>query len=847
MNAFESLVRRYVRLSLDQPWGPLVAIAVLTALAVLAGRSIEINTDLKSLLPEDAPSVQALEEARTRRGSTDNFVIAVESPNPEATARFIDDLAARLEAWDESESVSVSEDQSFFRDHVLLYLQVDELERIHDNVRRMIREAQGRENPLFVDLEASDDEPATDWHDSRVWISDAALDELGIARDEIGSLLPFLDDEAEPAADVPVSPPTAEEVEAARIRAARDALPEQYDDYRFSPDGRVAVVMARLAGRSTDIEYARSVYEWAERTITELDPSSYDPELRAEVSGAYRSFLEVRQVVSDMSTATSISIGLVLVLLIGFFRNLRSVVIVLTPLLCGVAWTLGLIDLVYGELNTLTAFVFAMLIGMGIDFGIHIYRRAQEEFHAGLDWEEAVTISITRTGRALLTATLTTVGALLTLTLAHFDGFKEFGIACGAGVALCLVAAVVVAPPLIGAFEKALPSKRRPPKADDGGGGRGVLLAVRIGAVIVAAVALWGATEARHVQFEYDFDNLEAPRDPDRIRYGQAIGRNRGSAPAIVLGESEEQMRAVHQVLRDERLREDGLIKSFVTVESLVPSGQDERMEVILDLYDTLDGRAVRNLGDDEREMADALRELTEVESFGADELPEHVRESLTERDGTFGSLGIIYGDYDSSDAREVMAFQEEFANIELPEGRVLVSSNGFIIADVVRYVQADGLHLGVYVALCLLVILFIDLRKPVGVIACLATLGAGILLTVAGMVVFDVKIGLYNMVVLPTVLGVGIDGSIHVYHRYLEEGRERLPRVMRTTGVAVIASSVTTAAGFFGLLLVEHRGVITIGALSVIGIIASLVAVVTLLPAVLSWVGRVHSSDVGH
>ena len=54
MNAFERLVRRYVRLCLDQPWGPLLAIAVLTALAVLAGRTIEINTDLKSLLPEDA-------------------------------------------------------------------------------------------------------------------------------------------------------------------------------------------------------------------------------------------------------------------------------------------------------------------------------------------------------------------------------------------------------------------------------------------------------------------------------------------------------------------------------------------------------------------------------------------------------------------------------------------------------------------------------------------------------------------------------------------------------------------------------------------------------------------------
>ena len=202
---------------------------------------------------------------------------------------------------------------------------------------------------------------------------------------------------------------TPEEIEADRIRRARQNLPEQYRDYRIAPHRRVAAFAANLQGRSTNMNYARDVYAFGQQTIEELDPTSFHPELRAQVVGVYRDFLQVDQITGDAMTATQISIVLILFLLVAFFRNGRSIYIVLLPLLAGVAWTLGLIELLYGHLNSLTVFVFSMLIGMGIDFGIHIYRRTQEEWRSGAEWDEALFLSTTRTGRALLTATVTTV------------------------------------------------------------------------------------------------------------------------------------------------------------------------------------------------------------------------------------------------------------------------------------------------------------------------------------------------------------------------------------------------------------------------------------------------------
>ncbi len=463
----------------------------------------------------------------------------------------------------------------------------------------------------------------------------------------------------------------------------------------------------------------------------------------------------------------------------------------------------------------------------------------QEERRSGEDWEEALFRAVGKTGRALLTATLTTVVSLGTLTLASFDGFREFGVACGLGVAVCLVASVLVIPPLVSASERVWASRDEGPSRAGAAGGAWVLTASRVGSLLVLAVVMFGALNARSVEFEYDFRNLSAPREEGRIRYGAALGRNRSSAPAVVLGRDSDQMREVHAELR-RRLREgDPYLKGFTTIATAVPGDQAARMAMVDEIYEVLDRRAVQNIDGDEGELIQEITALTDVDEFGPEDLPEWSRAMIEERDGGYGSLGLLYGDYADYDAREVAAFQERFESIEVGSGVVRVSSNGFIISDVVRYVQADGRNIAIYVTLGLFIVLMLDLRSVLGVVVCLSGLATALFLTIAGMVVFDLRLGLYNIVVLPMVLGVGIDGAIHIYHRYLEDGVEHLPSVMQTTGVAVIAASITTAAGFVGLLMVEHKGIRTIGALAVLGIAATLVAVLTTLPTLLALLGK--------
>lgn len=835
MTDFKSLAQRYVALSFRRPWLLLLIYMVSVVLAVIFGRP-EIKTDLAELLPDHAPAVLALEEARARRvGGNEFYTIAIESPDPRETVRFMDDIAERLRAWDVVESVQLARDRSFFREHALLYLPVSDLRRVKRNIQRMIRVELDQQNPLFVDLsDDSDEANADDLDDPLSWIDPVTLQTLGIEKNDASSFFPFADKDPEDNGE----PKQAQGRETIFDSAQ---LPEQYKDYNLSSDGRVGVVLARVHASSTDVEQSSALYDQGTALIAELDPASYHPEMRAAVVGAYRDFLEVRRLIGDVVKATGISLGLVLLCLILFFRNFRSVIIVILPLLVGVAWSLFTVTMIFGALNTLTAFIFSMLIGIGIDFGIHFYQRALQEYSVGNDWERAVYLSLSRTGRALLTASLTTILSLLVLLIASFDGFREFGVACAAGIALCLTATFLVAPPLIAALESFGASKRherfvkKERKREPGGAHTGM----RVGLVVVLLLSIFGFMSSRDARFEYDFRNLRGPSSGSGISYGSAVGDNRSAAPSVMLGESASQMREAHRILRQRLAGNDPYLEGFVTIETFLPEEQEARMAVVDEIYDVLDKRAVRNLGGEKGELVTTMLELTDTEPFTFEDLPDYVSAELVERDGSYGKLGLVYTDADWWNVLDVRRLQKHYSTIETSEGSVRIASSGYILDNVVKYVQSDAEKLAIGIVIVLLIVLLLDLRSFFAAFACLVALGGAVGMTVGLMATFDLKLGLYNMIVLPTILGVGVDGAIHLYHRYLEEGYENLWYAMTSTGQAVAASSLTTAAGFAGLLFTGHKGVETIGWLALAGIAAALVAVLGFMPGIISVFGH--------
>jgi len=499
---------------------------------------------------------------------------------------------------------------------------------------------------------------------------------------------------------------------------------------------------------------------------------------------------------------------------------------------------LGLTGLTYGRLTSITAFVVAMLIGMGIDYGIHLYSRAVSEVREGRSWQEALGVSITSTGRGLLAAAVTTIAALLTLLAAHFKGFFEYGIIASYGIAFCFACSVLVVPPLVFAFERFWPARypplpgKRDPAMLWGRKGRTLVLA---GLALVAVITALLAPHIGKVSFEHDFRNLRSKAVKQTIRYGKAIGKESATSTDIILGASEEEMRMVHVELARRKL-EDRRLRSYLTIATFVPTQaeQDERLEVIAEIDEIISRKAMRRVKDEKaREMLDVLGGMTEADAFTAGDLPQWVVQMFTETDGSVGRLGFIYERIEKWDARQVMDFQDDYGMLPGLGRQVPLASSNFILADVVRTVKSDSKRLALWIVGIILLILVIDMRSLRGIAAAGIALAVGGVWTAGLMGLYDIRLGLYNIIVIPTVLGVAIDGSIHLVHRHRELGRRSIGDLLRVTGRGVLAAAMTTAGGFTGLLFIQHKGLRTIGTMAVTGVIATMLAVLLVTPAV--------------
>ena len=139
--------------------------------------------------------------------------------------------------------------------------------------------------------------------------------------------------------------------------------------------------------------------------------------------------------------------GLVLVLI---FRSFTYGLATLSVLVAGIAVELGFLGLMGWTLDMMTVLIASMIIGMGIDYGIHITHRFLEEYSpGGVSVAEALNISVVRVGKPLLAGMISTAGAFLIIAFSKMQPIRRFGIITAVSLAVSLAASLLVLPSII--------------------------------------------------------------------------------------------------------------------------------------------------------------------------------------------------------------------------------------------------------------------------------------------------------------------------------------------------------------------------------------------------------------
>ena len=158
---------------------------------------------------------------------------------------------------------------------------------------------------------------------------------------------------------------------------------------------------------------------------------------------------EMAQSQADTTVASIVSLLLcALIFIYGYNETGRPVKATLC-LVVGLAYTLAFATLTVGHLNILTITFVPILIGLAIDYGVHLVTRYEEELRRGLTGEEALTKAMVYTGQGILTGALTTAGAFIAMYFTNFKGIQEMGLICGGGLLVCFIPMMTLLPVML--------------------------------------------------------------------------------------------------------------------------------------------------------------------------------------------------------------------------------------------------------------------------------------------------------------------------------------------------------------------------------------------------------------
>lgn len=589
--------------------------------------------------------------------------------------------------------------------------------------------------------------------------------------------------------------------------------------------------------------------------------------------------------------ASAIVIGVLLAIALRSWRTMAAAAI---TLVVGLVWTTGFATLAVGKLNLLSVAFGVLFIGLGVDFAIHLGLHAIERLGPERPMRAAMAEASENVGTALTLCAGTTAIGFLSFLPTPYKGVAELGLIAGAGMVVILVLTFTLFPALAVLFLPRAETQHVPHLA--GVAARGerwiehhppTVVAV-VGALVVAALVA-----SPRLRFDSNVVTIRNPNTPSVGAFRDLLAdslRSPWSLDVLAPGLEDADRIAA-------RLRGLDVVASARTLTDYVPTDQEEKRDILFDaallldlprheppdtkqppvreqisilrqLREVLASKAVRGrrgtLGESVRRLrlhldrflervdglpdpapaladlervllggfADQIRRLQgalEPEDVTLDSLPRELRERMLAPDGH--ARVQVFPKEDLSDTHALEQFVDGVRALEPEATGVAVNVLEFGRATVVSLQRALTLAL-----VAITILLVVLLHRASDVVLVLSPLFVAGILTAGVMMLFGIPFNFVNVVVLPLLLGIGVDSGVHLVRTWSSDPEVSGAGLVGTTSArAVLFSAFTTVASFGSLAFSPHRGIASLGVVLVIGMLLMLAANLIFLPALLA------------
>lgn len=840
----------YANFVVKHPLPILVAVLAVFGLSLWATTRLTINSNQLELISQDLPEVKEVKRVIAMVGGAGHLILGVRNDDEKVLKGVADDIADMLKADKENvRTVSYRLPVEFAQQKMPLFIRTEDLIEGKNRINAYLKDQKKRSNPFFIEIKKT--EPV------KLDLSDliakygsigkrSILDEYNLSKDKKMVLI--------------LIKPMWDGNQLDKTAAFLDKLNKEFAEY------------------SKNNKYGVTLHEPEVHKGEKYDMVGTGKTVTYGFTGTYKTSVDDSYAIErSLPRVTVIATVAVLLIILAFFRKIAPALAVLVGVGLGTVMIYGFAWATEGQVNMITSMLGAIMLGLGIDFGIHFIFRTRLELGLGKKYDVAIRDALVNAGRPAFVSAIVVGGSFFVLMVSQFRGFSQFGWLAGWGTLFTGFTAFLWSPAvlmlvgnrkpewvqkLVGRMDlKTVNSAGQEPRIPN----PKLTLAICVAVVfaVCSFVIPWTKEERpKHpslwerfktgMSFNYNTRAL-MPEDHTSIIMQDEIGKrfDISADPIAYYTKTLPETKELYDELTNpanqkkyDRIDQVVSIYTFVPPPDRAAANEKVLGEWKEELKEIFGGELNKDSFPPElQDKFDIAMKMLDAKAYGIEGVPQQYVESFRELPTTpektaegldaHGYLTFVYPGIDLWDGKEMLKFADQTRVVTTPSGHQFRAAGlPILYATLARIVLNDGFWMVVLTGVWILLMHWLDFRKPALALASVIPLVVGLFMTLGVYNLIGERLNFMNIIVLPILLGFGVSHGLYLLHRFLEGTSPMV--ALRSVGAAVAASTLTTVAGFGAMLFADHNGLRTVGALATIGLIMTLLVSFTVLAAVL-------------
>lgn len=765
-------------------------------------QKLKINSDFKFLLPQNKPSVLAMDLLKERRQeSTQLLSIVLESDDKDLIVDSIDTLVPVLNTIDQTfikkVNYTIADAKDFYEKNKYLYLDLEDLKTIRQRLNAKIKYEKLKNNPLFFDLE--DNEVEFDISDIEAKYKNQDSQQNKYSPDQF------------------------------------------YKGYFFSKDQDYAIIIIQPGSSISGISANERLIKKVAQTIEQTIPKSQHKNLSIQLSGSvYETVFEYKTLIQDMLSTLTLCLSLVFLILFFYFLNVRIVIFLVIPLIYSVLTLMGIAYFCFDYLTSITVFLMSIIVGNGVNTGILLL---SAYFSFSKDHRSKYKAFLKATDKTVFStffSAITTSLAFLCLYFSEINSLRQFGIVGSIGIFLAWAANFMILPLFI--FNSPVRNIQGRIRTFFTGFAHNIsvsfanLIQKRYLVLSILLTLFLLSTIIPILNYlpnslEYDFSKLRNKTSNPIFKKANNIFKEVN--PTVALFDKDNQAFCDDISNSIDSNDPNNLLDRCESIYSFLPDQQNQKLIELKKIKALLNDKSINFLNKNEKkDLVEIKQNLSAIKKVSAHDLPDLIKNKFKENENTYNTIAYLYPIRSKlgHNSKNLVLYTQDIKQRSAQIGNAIVAGQSFILADLIAAIKQDAPKTTLLSLMVILLIIIVFLRRQLILYMAISVVSSFLLMLFA-QVAFDIKFNFINFVALPISFGIGIDYAINFFYQ-LSQRHSNLSKIIQNTGSAIIVCSMTTIVSYLSLISANSQALASFGKLALIGEFSSLFVVFVALPS---------------